>query len=141
MNSVRLVLCILLLSACASEQNESADPVIAMTLTNAGTAPLHCRLMFGHWVDRDLGTLAPGAAVALEMQQSARDGALYVMRADGQRQMMVETIQCARPDAWMETFGQVDFAPVRSKRVRAIDARCAAPAGQGRVACRLERLE
>jgi hypothetical protein len=138
---VRFILCTLLLSACASEQNESADPLVAMTLTNKGTAPLHCRVMFGHWVDRDLGTLAPGAVVALEMQQSAKDGALYIMRADGQRQMMIETIQCARPGAWMETFGQVDFASVRSRTARAIDASCAAPTGEGRVACGLERVE
>ena len=140
MTSLRIVLCILMLSACASE-TERADPVVAMSLTNAGPTPLLCRLMFGHWVDRDLGTLAPGTSVALEMQQSARDGAVYVMRADGQRQMMIETIQCARPGAWMETFGQVDFAPVRSRRARAIDASCAAPEGEGRVACRLERVD
>lgn len=138
MNQLRIALGLLLLSACASEQNENADPSIAMTLTNTGTAPLQCRLMYGHWVDRDLGGLAPGASVALQMRQSARDGALYVMRADGQRQMMIETIQCARPGAWMETFGQVDFAPVRSRRAHAIDASCQAPRGDGRVACGLE---
>ena len=141
MKPVRIILCVLLLSACAVERNQGTDPAVAMTLTNAGTVPLRCRLMFGHWVDRDLGTLAPGASVALQMRQSARDGALYVMRGDGQRQMMIETIQCARPGAWMETFGQVDFALVRSTRTHAIDASCQAPRGDGRVACGLEPVE
>jgi len=97
--------------------------------------------MFGHWVDKDLGELAPGTSVDLSWMQSAKDGALYVMRADGQRQMMIETIQCARLGRWMETFGQIDLAPIRSRRARAIEASCAAPAGEGPVACRLDRIE
>jgi hypothetical protein len=134
-----LVLCALL-SACA-EQSAPADQPVALSLSNAGTEPLRCRLMFGHWVDRDLGTLAPGTSTALSMTQAAADGALYVMRSDGQRKMMIETIQCAQSGDWMESFGQVDFAPIRSRRVRAIEASCAAPTGEGRVACRLDRIE
>ena len=97
--------------------------------------------MFGHWVDRDLGALAPGASTALSMTQAASDGALYVLRADGERKMMIETIQCAQSGDWMETFGQVDFAPIRSRRAQAIEASCAAPVGGGRTVCRLDRIE
>jgi len=75
------------------------------------------------------------------MTQAAADGALYILRSDGERKMMIETIQCAQSGNWMQSFGQVDFAPVRSRRVRAIEASCAAPAGEGRVACRLDRIE
>ena len=75
------------------------------------------------------------------MTQAVVDGALYVMRNDGERKMMIETIQCALPDRWMGTFGQVDFAPIRSRRVHAIEASCAAPAGEGRAACSLDRIE
>jgi hypothetical protein len=63
------------------------------------------------------------------------------MRDDGQRRMMIETIQCARPGRWTQTVGQLDLAPIRSRRARAIEASCAAPAEEKRVACRLDRVE
>ena len=133
-----LCLCVGPLSSCVSE---TQDRPVTLALANAGTEPLRCRLMFGHWVDRDLGALAPGTSTVLSMTQAASDGALYVRRADGERQMMIETIQCAQPGDWMKNFGQVDFAPIRSRRARAIEASCAAPTGEGRVACRLDRIE
>jgi len=34
-----------------------------------------------------------------------------------------------------------DFASIRSRRARAIEASCAAPVGEKRVACRLDRIE
>jgi hypothetical protein len=134
---ILLCLCVGLLSSGVSERH---DRPVALSLANAGTEPLRCRLMFGHWVDRDLGALAPGASTALAMTQAAGDGALYVLRADGERKMMIETIQCAPSGDWMETFGQVDFAPIRSRRAQAIEASCAAPAGGGRTSCRLDRI-
>ncbi|MEZ5829566.1 MAG: hypothetical protein R3D05_00120 [Dongiaceae bacterium] len=134
------ILCAAWLSSCASDQGATKDQPVTLSLTNAGAQPIRCRLMFGHWVDRDLGELAPGASTSLSMMQAAADGALYVMRADGQRRMMIETIQCAGPGDWMQSFGQVDFAPVRSRRAQAIEAICAAPAGGGRVACRLDHI-
>ena len=135
---ILLCLCVGLVSSCVSE---TQDRPVTLSLVNTGTEPLRCRLMFGHWVDRDLGTLAPGASTALSMTQAASDGALYVVRADGERKMMIETIQCAHSGDWMEHFGQVDFAPIRSKRVQAIEASCAAPVGGGRTTCRLDRVE
>jgi hypothetical protein len=134
---VLLGLCFGLLSSC---QSDSQDRPVSLALANAGTEPLHCRLMFGHWVDRDLGALAPGASTTLAMTQAASDGALYILRADGERKMMVETIQCAPSGDWMQTFGQVDFAPIRSRRAQAIEASCATPAGGGRTICRLGRI-
>ena len=135
---VLLCLSVGLLSSCVSE---TQDRPVTLSLANAGTEPLRCRLMFGHWVDRDLGALAPGASTALSMTQAASDGALYVLRADGERKMMIETIQCAQSGDWMASFGQVDFAPIRSRRTQAIEASCAAPAGGGRTACRLDEIE
>jgi hypothetical protein len=137
MRSRLILLCLGLLSSCALD---ARDRPVTLALANAGPEPLRCRLMFGHWVDRDLGTLAPGAATELTMTQAARDGALYVMRADGARKMMVETIQCAPSGNWMETFGQVDFAPIRSRRAHAIEASCAAPVGGGRTICQLDQI-
>jgi hypothetical protein len=132
-----LCLCVGLLSSCVSD---TQDRPVTLSLANVGTEPLRCRLMFGHWVDRDLGALAPGASTALSMTQAAGDGALYVMRADGDRKMMIETIQCAQSGDWMENFGQVDFAPIRSRRAEAIEASCAAPMDGGRTTCRLDEI-
>lgn len=127
-----------LLASCASG---ARDQPVTLSLGNAGTEPLRCRLMFGHWVDRDLGQLAPGAATEISMTQAAGDGALYVMRSDGARKMMIETIHCAQPGDWMNNFGQVDFAPIRSRRAHVVEASCAAPPGGGRTVCRLDRIE
>jgi hypothetical protein len=136
-----MLLLALLLASCAHGQGTAQDLTVTLSLTNAGTRPLRCHVMFGHWIDRDLGELAPGAAAKLTMMQAAKDGALYVMRSDGERKMMIETIQCAQPGNWMETFGQLDLAPIRSRRAGGIEASCAAPAGEGRVGCRLDRIE
>ncbi|HEY3147840.1 MAG TPA: hypothetical protein VGJ75_15895 [Dongiaceae bacterium] len=141
LGSILVLLLCVALGACAQQRHVTDDQPVTLSLSNTGTRSLSCRLMFGHWVDRDLGDLGPGTATKVDMTQSAEDGALYVMRSDGQRRMMIETIQCARDGHWMETFGQVDFAPIRSRRARAIEASCAAPVGEGRVACRLDRFE
>lgn len=111
------------------------DRALRIGLAVAGGQPLHCRLIFGHWVERDLGLIAPGASVDIDVSQ-AKDGALYIMRDDGQRHMMIENIFCGRDGRWMESYGQVDFAPARSRRPVRIDASCAAPAAGGRVDCR-----
>ena len=136
-----MLLLALLLTSCAHEQDGGQDQTVTVSLTNAGTRLLRCHVIFGHWVDRDLGELQPGAATKLTMMQAGEDGALYVLRSDGARKMMIETIQCAQSGNWMESFGQVDLAPIRSRRARAVEASCAAPAGVGRVGCRLDRIE
>ena len=133
-----LILCAGALWSCASGAQD--QPVI-FALKNAGAEPLRCRLMFGHWVDRDLGELAPGDVTEIAMTQAAGDGALYITRSDGARQMMIETIQCAQPGDWMRNFGQVDFAPIRSRRATLVEASCAAPPGGGRTVCRLDRMD
>ena len=131
-------LCAVLLSSCTSG---AQDQPVTLALENAGAEPLRCRLMFGHWVDRDLGELAPDSTTEIAMTQAARDGALYITRSDGARQMMIETIQCAQSGDWMRNFGQVDFAPIRSGRAALVAASCAAPPDGGRTICRLDRLE
>jgi len=138
--SARIMLLALLLASCALEQDAAQDQSVTLSLTNAGSQPLRCRVLFGHWVDRDLGELPSGGVKSLAITQAAADGALYVLRSDVARKMMIETIQCAQPGSWMETYGQVDLAPIRSRRVRAIEASCAAPAEGGRTVCRLDRI-
>jgi len=123
----------LLLTACAIAS--SGDPTVAVNLRNDGAKPMQCRIQFGHWVDRDLGVLAPAAVTTFQIQWQPKDGALYVERDDGQRKMMIENIFCYAPYDLQATVGQVDLAPARSARVREIDAACALPE-TGHVQCR-----
>jgi hypothetical protein len=129
-----LLLAILPLPASADQAPADSHP-LHLNLANAGTGTIHCRLMFGHWVERDLGLLPAGASVGLDIRQAEKDGALYIMRADGQRRMMIETILCGLDGDWMASYGEVDFAPARSARPTRIEARCAVPAAGGRVTC------
>jgi len=130
---------LIVLASCTTDTPN--DHPVFLHLANAGTEPLQCRLMFGHWVDRDLGRLAPGESIDIAMTQQGADGALFILRDDGARRMMIETINCGREHNWMETFGQVDLAPARSARPARINAGCAAPKGSGRVVCPQVALE
>jgi hypothetical protein len=122
-----------LLAACAGGAAVSGDPEVTIRIANAGTEPLQCRLIFGHWVERDLG-LVESDAISITVRQQPADGALYVMRPDGQRRMMLENIFCARPNDWQATVGQMDLAIVRIRKPATVAVSCALPAG-GRVAC------
>jgi len=115
----------LALAACAS--TSTTDPTVTVNLHNDGARPMQCRIQFGHWVDRDLGVLAPAAVTTFQIQQQPKDGALYVERDDGQRRMMIETIYCHAPNDLQATVGQVDLAPARAARTREINASCVLP--------------
>ncbi|MFO1061636.1 MAG: hypothetical protein U1E53_32280 [Dongiaceae bacterium] len=138
----RLALLAALLAApaglLARPAEAAGDRPVTLTLANDGAVALQCRLMFGHWVDRDLGTLAPGGAVAVALSQQPADGALFVLRDDGRRRMMVETILCGRPGAAPAALGQVDLAPAAAPGGRHRRRRGAAAGGDA--ACRPVRL-
>jgi hypothetical protein len=128
----------LLLLSCA---NGAQDQPVSITLTNDGSEALQCRLMFGHWVERDLGALAPGEATQIDTTQAASDRALYILRADGARKMMIETLACGRTGDWVATRGQVDLAPIRAVRAKSATARCGLQSGARQAICRVERIE
>ena len=128
----------LLLLSCA---NGAQDQPVSITLTNDGSEKLQCRLMFGHWVDRDLGVLAAGASTQIDAIRAAADGALYILRADGARKMMIETLACGRAGDWVSTRGQVDLAPLRAVRAKSATARCGLQSGARQAICRMERIE
>jgi hypothetical protein len=134
----------LLTVGCVDGATQSSDPELLIRISNAGAEPLQCRMMFGHWVDRDLGvaTIGVGTAtgISVQVQQQLADGALYIMRDDGKRRMMVENIFCARPDDWQATVGQVDLSVVRSARAKQVWVSCALPETGGRVVCRQPKL-
>nr|WP_298685140.1 hypothetical protein [uncultured Dongia sp.] len=121
----------LALAACAT----APDRVAIVQLTNTGTEPLSCKIIYGHWVERDLGPLAPGTTFNIALRQAASDKALYVNRDDGERQMMIENIVCGRLTDWLGTQGQIDLTKARQQDISHLEATCAAPAGAGRVAC------
>jgi hypothetical protein len=122
----------LALVGCATAS--SSDPTVMVNLHNNGAQPLQCRIQFGHWVDRDLGVLAPNAGTRFQVQQQPKDGALYVERDDGQRRMMIENIFCNAPDDLQATVSQVDLSVVRAARAGAVSAACRLPA-TGHVIC------
>ncbi|GAB2174949.1 hypothetical protein DLREEDagr8_05070 [Dongia sp. agr-C8] len=121
------------------EVEKSADHEVRIFVFNAGTKPLQCMVKFGHWVDRDLG-IVTATGVAVTVQQQPEDGALYVLREDGLRRMMVENIFCAKEDDWQATVGQMDLAMVRRERPSEIRVSCALPLEGGRVTCDEPRL-
>jgi hypothetical protein len=124
----------LLAAGCAGGKTGSADPELLLRISNTGAEPLQCRMMFGHWVDRDLG-IATATGIAIKVQQQPEDGALYIMRDDGARRMMVENIFCARPDDWQATVGQVDLSVVRKERANDVSVTCSLPKAGGHVSC------
>jgi hypothetical protein len=123
------------LAACAGATDPGGDPHLAIHIANSGPQPINCKVRFGHWVDRDLGLIAPGGAVSFDAQQQVKDGALYVERSDGQRKMMIETVQCAHDGDWQSSVGQVDLAPARSNRETGIRTDCALRDANSRVVC------
>ena len=143
---LRLVLAAaLLVAGCASDDAANrADPSVLIRISNARSEPLQCRMMFGHWVDRDLGVATIGAGtttgISVTVQQQPKDGALYIERDDGERRMMVENIFCARENDWQATVGQVDLAVVRAARPKEVWVSCALPETGGRVVCSKPKL-
>jgi hypothetical protein len=132
---------LLILASCVADRQDAADTALTINLANGGAEPLRCQLIYGHWVERGLGEIAPGGSVKIDVTRAAKDGGLYNMRPDGQKAMMVENVICGRLDGWKESLGQVDLDPLRRNPAAAAEASCAAPAGAGRVTCRLDKFE
>ncbi len=130
----------LALAGCVADRQDAGDAPLAVSLHNGGTVPLRCQLIFGHWVERDLGQIAPGAAVRMDLMRAGEDGGIYVMRPDGKKKMMVENVICGRADNWQATLGRLDFTPLRARPAQAADAHCAAPADGGRAVCGIDKI-
>ncbi|WP_374651254.1 hypothetical protein [Dongia sp.] len=123
-----------ILAACAALPS---DRPVNLQLTNTGAEPLSCRIVYGHWVERDLGTLVPGTTFDIALRQQVSDHALFVNRDDMERRLMIENIVCGRLANWRDSTGQVDLTLPRQQSAAYLEATCAAPAGPGRVACDL----
>lgn len=127
----------LFLAACTSGVPETVTPdkTVALQIKNVGAEPLSCKIVFGHWVERDLGKLAPGDEIDVEMKQVWKDGALYIDRYDNERKMMIENIVCGRTDNWRDTLGQINLTKARAEFPDIINASCQAPSTGDRVSC------
>jgi hypothetical protein len=123
-----------MLAACAAMPT---DQPVNLQLTNTGSEPLSCKIIYGHWVERELGILAPGTTFDIALRQQVSDHALFVNRDDMARRMMIENIVCGRTENWRGTTGQIDLTRPRQQPVAYLEATCAAPVGAGRVACDL----
>ena len=139
---LRIVACgmLLILASCVADRQDAADTELTIDLSNSGAESLRCQLIYGHWVERGIGEIAPGESVRIELMRAVEDGGLYNMRPDGQKKMMVENVICGRLENWKESLGQVDLNELRRHAAASVEASCAAPAGTGRVACRLDRI-
>lgn len=132
---------LLVLTGCVADPQDAADTPLTINLANSGAEPLRCQLIYGHWVERGLGEVAPGESVRIDVMRAAKDGGLYNMRPDGKKEMMVENVICGRLEGWKESLGQVDLDTLRRNPVARVEASCAAPPGAGRVVCRLDKVE
>jgi hypothetical protein len=129
-----LFVSVILLAAC---MHTPSDHAVNLQLSNGGAEPLSCKIVYGHWVERDLERLNPGTTFDIALRQQPGDHALFIYRDDMQRRLMIENILCGRLGDWRDTSGQVDLGRPRQANVAYLEATCAAPAGAGRVACQL----
>lgn len=108
-----------------------ADAPVRLSITNDGTEPFRCIVLFGHWVTVDVGTLAPGEVQLISMKRGAPKGALYVPRFDG-RQMMIENVLCGTLAAWSDSLDQIPLMPIRVGAASAYTVVCRA---NSRITC------
>jgi hypothetical protein len=89
------------------------DASVSLALRNDGGNAIRCVLMLGHWVTRDVPRLAPGATTTVTMSRQPEDGALYFLRSDGRRRLMVETLLCGDDSRWWETRAEIPLDALR----------------------------
>ncbi len=129
-----LLLPVFLPAAC---MHTPADHPVNLQLSNDGDAALQCKIVYGHWVERDLGTLAAGTTFDIAMrQQEGRSCPLHSIATDMQRRMMIENIRLrARRPTGTPPPARSTWHATRARAMSPIlKPLCAAPAGPGRVA-------
>ena len=118
-----LVLLVLALLGCTDRRWPIADQDVRIAVANDGAEPLRCTILFGHWVEQDAGTVAPGDVLDVPMRRQASDGALYVSRYDG-RKMMVENLVCGPLEQWWERRSDIALLSVRAGTAQHFSAVC-----------------
>lgn len=129
----RFAAALLLASLLSTGAAHAADPAVDLSIRNDGPAALRCMILFGHWITRDVGPIAPGGSAQVAMWRGQPPGALYIPRFDG-RKMMIENLICGSDAAWAETYDQVPIATLRDSAAAAFRTACK-PAATGKIAC------
>ena len=126
---VALALVAATLSACTAHRvpTKAQDEEVVLSLRNVGEKTLRCTILFGHWVEQGVGSIAPGAPLSIELWRQASDGALYVPRYDGRR-MMIENLICGPLTDWWTRRADVSLLPLRGGAARRYTASCAVSA-------------
>lgn len=101
----------------------AADDSVILAVANDGAEELRCTILFGHWVELGVGSIAPGGVVEIAMRRQRGDGALYVPRADG-RKMMMENVICGPLSGWWERRADIPLLTLRADPARRFDASC-----------------
>jgi hypothetical protein len=96
--------CLMILLATLDARG--ADAPVRLSITNDGSEPFRCIVLFGHWVTVDVGTVVPGEVQMISMMRGPPKGALHVPRFDG-RQMMIENVLCGSLAAWGDSLDQI----------------------------------
>ena len=123
-----LVLLLAILPGCATQSPQAAgrgDVEVTLRLANAGDEPLRCAILFGHWVEQDLGRVPPGDTLDVVLRRQSPDGGLFVPRGADGRPMMVENLICGPLAGWWEGRADVTLLPLRAGRDLRYDATCA----------------
>jgi hypothetical protein len=101
----------------------AADDDVTLVVANGGDQALRCTILFGHWVEQGIGTIAPGDVAEITMWRQRSDGALYVPRADG-RKMMMENLVCGPLTGWWERRADIPLLALRAGTARHFAATC-----------------
>jgi hypothetical protein len=102
---------------------QAVDAPVRLSITNDGTQPFRCLIVFGHWVTMDVGLMKAGEMQTIPMMRGSPKGALYIPRFDG-RQMMIENVICGTEAAWSDSLEQVLLMPIRDGTGSAYRTKC-----------------
>jgi hypothetical protein len=102
----------------------AAAPAVSLEIRNSGAVPMRCLFQLGHWVTRAVPVLPAGGRVAVVMRRQPEDGALYFLRDDGRRRMMVEMLLCGEDAHWWESRTDISLTPLRDGSTSRLEAGC-----------------
>ena len=135
---LRLVLAATLLAgpaACAESRYPDAAIVggepVSLSVVNASAGTLRCVAVLAHFVTREVGSMAPGEALHMELLREPASGALAYGDNAG-KPMMLENLLCGEPARWQASYGDVPLLALRAATGRRFVVRCES---RGRLRC------
>jgi hypothetical protein len=128
----RSALALILLASApagATVPAEGLEP-LAVTLANAGPAPIACEAEIAHWFSAPMGAAEPGATLALDLWHDPASGVHATRNARGEF-LPVERIWCGLSGNAFATRWVLPLHPDGHDATLSC-----APAASGRLACR-----